>query len=66
VYYSAQIFLFGADFTQVYTNRYGSGMKPAENAVRVDKEPSALFQDSTTKAPTETTPITNHHPEARQ
>jgi membrane protein len=24
VYYSAQIFFFGAEFTQVYANRYGS------------------------------------------
>ena len=28
VYYSAQIFLIGAEFTQVYANRYGSQVKP--------------------------------------
>jgi membrane protein len=33
VYYSAQIFLFGAEFTQVYANKYGSRLKPADNAV---------------------------------
>ncbi|MCA9946416.1 MAG: YihY/virulence factor BrkB family protein [Ardenticatenaceae bacterium] len=33
VYYSAQIFLFGAEFTQVYANKYGSRLKPASNAV---------------------------------
>jgi membrane protein len=33
VYYSAQIFLFGAEFTQVYANKYGSRLKPANNAV---------------------------------
>lgn len=33
VYYSAQIFLFGAEFTQVYANKYGSLLKPADNAV---------------------------------
>ena len=33
VYYSAQIFLFGAEFTQVYANKYGSRLKPAGNAV---------------------------------
>lgn len=33
VYYSAQIFLFGAEFTRVYANKYGSRLKPAENAV---------------------------------
>lgn len=33
VYYSAQIFLFGAEFTQVYANKYGSRLKPASNAM---------------------------------
>jgi membrane protein len=28
VYYSAQIFLLGAEFTQVYANRYGSQVRP--------------------------------------
>ncbi len=32
VYYSAQIFLFGAEFTQVYANLYGSKVKGAETA----------------------------------
>lgn len=32
VYYSAQIFFFGAEFTQVYANRYGAGVKPSDNA----------------------------------
>ncbi|MEZ4615965.1 MAG: YihY/virulence factor BrkB family protein [Caldilineaceae bacterium] len=32
VYYSAQILFFGAEFTQVYARRYGSGVQPAENA----------------------------------
>jgi membrane protein len=35
VYYSAQIFFFGAEFTQVYANRYGGGIVPAENAERL-------------------------------
>ena len=35
VYYSAQIFLLGAEFTQVYANQYGSRVRPAENAVAV-------------------------------
>lgn len=34
-YYAAQIFLFGAELTQVYANRYGSQVEPASNAVRV-------------------------------
>lgn len=35
LYYSAQIFLFGAEFTKVYADRYGSRIVPAENAMRV-------------------------------
>jgi membrane protein len=30
IYYSAQILLFGAEFTQVYANRYGSHIRSAE------------------------------------
>ncbi len=36
VYYSAQIFLFGAEFTAVYANRLGSRIAPAEGAVRTE------------------------------
>lgn len=32
VYYSAQIFFFGAEFTQVYANHYGSGIDPLKKA----------------------------------
>jgi membrane protein len=32
IYYSAQILFFGAEVTQVYTNKYGSRMKPARGA----------------------------------
>lgn len=32
IYYSAQIFLFGAEFTQVYSNKYGPKLAPAKNA----------------------------------
>ena len=32
VYYSSLIFFLGAEFTQVYASRYGSGVVPAENA----------------------------------
>jgi membrane protein len=37
VYYSAQILLFGAEFTQVYANMYGSQVVPEDHAVRVKK-----------------------------
>ncbi len=33
IYYSAQIFLFGAEFTQVYANKFGSRLKPTSNAI---------------------------------
>ncbi len=35
-YYSAQIFLFGAELTKAYANRYGSGIIPSAGATRVD------------------------------
>lgn len=35
VYYSAQILLFGAEFTQVYARRFGSRITPSEGAIRV-------------------------------
>ena len=35
IYYSAQILFFGAEFTQVYANRYGSQIRPSSNAIRV-------------------------------
>jgi membrane protein len=38
VYYSAQIFLLGAEFTQVYANTYGSQIVPREGALLVDSK----------------------------
>jgi len=35
VYYSSQILLFGAEFTQVWANRFGGQVTPDEHAVRV-------------------------------
>ncbi len=35
IFYSAQILLFGAEFTQVYAKRYGSRIVPDENAVTI-------------------------------
>jgi membrane protein len=35
VYYSAQILFLGAEFTQVYANRFGSRVVPSPNAVPV-------------------------------
>jgi membrane protein len=33
VYYSSLIMLFGAEFTRVYAKEFGSGIRPAENAI---------------------------------
>ena len=38
VYYSAQILFFGAEFTQVYSNKHGRRITPAENAVVLVRE----------------------------
>lgn len=35
VYYSAAILFFGAEVTQVYARRYGSGIHPSAHAVRI-------------------------------
>ena len=37
-YYSAQILLFGAEFTQVYANEFGSHIEPEPHAVKVVKK----------------------------
>ena len=37
VYYSSQILLFGAEFTQVYANSFGAHVLPDEYAVRVKR-----------------------------
>lgn len=36
IYYSAQILLFGAEFTQVYAKRYGSNIQPSSHAILVN------------------------------
>jgi len=36
VYYSALIFFFGAEFTQVYARTYGAGVVPAEGQTAKD------------------------------
>jgi membrane protein len=41
VNYSAQILLFGAEFTQVYANKYGSQIVPANHAVPLTEEARA-------------------------
>jgi membrane protein len=38
MFYSAQILLFGAEFTKVYANVYGSHVEPEEHAVKVERK----------------------------
>lgn len=37
VFYSAQILFYGAELTQVYSRRFGSKIRPSENAVSTDQ-----------------------------
>lgn len=37
IYYSSQILLYGAEFTKVYADRYGSRIRPTENAIPVSE-----------------------------
>jgi membrane protein len=38
IFYSAQILLFGAEFTKIYANACGSHVEPAEHAVKVQQK----------------------------
>src|SRR5262249_61025654 len=38
IYYAAQIVLFGAEFTRVYAQERGRGIRPAKHAVRVNRK----------------------------
>ncbi len=42
IYYSAQILYLGAEFTQVYSNRFGSGIKPADAFMRYKQKDTLL------------------------
>lgn len=41
IYYSAQILFLGAEFTQVYSNRYGSKIEPDEDMVKITEQERA-------------------------
>ncbi|HEY4257107.1 MAG TPA: YihY/virulence factor BrkB family protein [Candidatus Udaeobacter sp.] len=38
VYYSSQVLLFGAEFTQVYASEFGAPLEPSEYAVRIERK----------------------------
>src|SRR6266480_1363715 len=42
IYYSSQILLFGAEFTQVYAAEFGSPIKPDRYAVKVERKEAEL------------------------
>jgi hypothetical protein len=48
VYYSAQIFLFGAEFTQVYATHYGKGVLP--DSLAVSREDNTVAQKPAAQA----------------
>jgi membrane protein len=54
IFYSAQIFLFGAEFTKVYAETYGSQVRPHHYAVKVERKeielPSQEISESSKEA----------------
>lgn len=48
VFYSSVIFLFGAEFTQMYSRHYDQGIRPSEHAVKVETKKIQMDQDGTT------------------
>jgi len=42
IYYSSQILLFGAEFTQVYASEFGSPIEPDKYAVRIEHKEAEL------------------------
>lgn len=50
VYYSAQVLLLGAEFTEVYARRFGSRIVPDEDAVRLERaHPDEPSRDGSAK-----------------
>ena len=50
VYYSAMIIFLGAEFTQIWARRHGSGIEPDEDAVRVVEEKRHLRGEEATRS----------------
>ena len=49
VYYTSIIFLFGAEFTQVYSRHHDRGIRPADHAVKVETKKVETDHDGTKK-----------------
>jgi len=46
IYYSAQVYFFGAEFTQVWARRHGGAIEPARGAVRTAHSSSGVSGDA--------------------
>jgi membrane protein len=53
VYYSAQIVLFGAEFTYVYANCYGSKIEPSANAISTEQAARDIPMQTDSEKPRE-------------
>lgn len=62
VYYSAQMLFFGAEFTYVYANKYGSQVRPFAHATVFIREDRRGSQEPVYAMPVYTTPPIGHHP----
>ena len=49
VYYTSIIFLFGAEFTQVYSRHHDQGIRPSDHAVKVETKKVETDHDGTKK-----------------
>ena len=47
IYYSSQILLFGAEFTQVYASEFGTPIEPDKHAVQIEQKEVELPRRST-------------------
>ncbi len=61
VYYSAWMLFFGAEFTYVYANKYGSQVRPFAHATVFIREDRRRPQEPVYAMPVYTTPPTDHH-----
>lgn len=61
VFYSAQILLFGAEFTQVYSKYRGAPIVPSKHAVRVPKAGNDRSEAVRTEPPKTQAPSENHY-----
>jgi membrane protein len=57
VYYSSQVLLFGAEFTQVYADRRGKAVAPADNAMAVTPRAQVRQAGANSRVPQGTGPV---------